>query len=411
MIYRIFISITFLSFFAIACSTGSDTQMYDVNISTSPTEAGTVTPSDTTIEKGTRLNLQAEANSEFLFSHWSGDIDSTSSNPLSIMADQDYSLIANFEKKSYQLTVNTTGDGTVSEEIVQQKFTDYDHGTVVELRAIPGTAYEFVEWTGDLVSTDNPKTIVIDEPKTVTAHFSVKNDKAAFKVNVDWEAIGQSPQKRSTKNLSFNTSITHFGARLVYPNQNAAFAQSVEKVTADSLGVITMEVPPADSARLLVAAVQYDGNDNKLLKMGVLEDLIIQSGESYEWTVNDITWSDPLWIPADSLAADYESGSFTVDKNNEQFEFYFLVKDPFYPFANPSQDNYLIRLNGTGGNSGYENGYRIMRQVVENSTVGTANSEQYDNFYPYLVSELFQLPTEGSRYVVYEKGSFTVNWE
>lgn len=402
------IPIFLLSLFTISCSTGNDTQMYDISISTLPSEAGTVSPADTSIEEGTQLNLKADANSEFLFSHWSGDIDSTSDNPLSLTGDQNYYLTANFLKKTYQLILNTNGDGTVSQEVVQQKSTEYDHGTVVELKATPGTAYEFTEWTGDLNSTDNPKTIVIDEPKTVTANFSVKNNKAAFKVNVDWEAVNQTAQKYTSNSAS---TITHFGARLVYPKQNAAFAQSVKKVTEDSAGVITMEVPPADSARLLVAAVQYDGSNNKLLKMGVLEDLNIQSGESYEWGVDDITWSNPFWKPADSLANDYESGSFTVNKDKEQFEFYFLVKDPFYPKAAPSLDNYLIRLNGTGGNSGYENGYRIMRQVVENRNVGTANSELYDNFFPYLKSELFQLPTEGSRYVVYEKGSFTVNWE
>lgn len=407
----LYLSIFLLSLFAISCSTGSDTQMYDVNISTSPSEAGTVSPADTSIEEGTQFNLQAEANSEFLFSHWSGDVDSTSDNPFSLTVDQNYSLTANFIKKSYQLSVNKNGDGSVSQEVVQQKTTEYEHGTVVELKATPGTAYEFTEWTGDLNSTDNPKTIVVDEPKTVTANFSVKNNKAAFKVNVDWEAVNQSAQKYTAKSSSSASSITHFGARLVYPDQNAAFAQSVEKVTADSAGVITMEVPPADSARLLVAAVQYDGSNNKLLKMGVLEDLTIQSGKSYEWGVSDITWSNPFWKPADSLANDYESGSFTVSKDKEEFEFYFLVKDPFYPKADPSLDNYLIRLNGYGGNSGYENGYRIMRQIAENPNVGTANSELYDNFYPYLKSELFQLPTEGSRYVVYEKGSFTVNWE
>ncbi len=407
----LFISACILGFLIISCSTGSDTQMHNISVSASPSEAGKVTPADTTIEEGKQFSLQADANGEYLFTHWSGDIDSTSDNPLSLTADRDYSMTANFEKKSYKLTVNTIGDGSVSQKVIQQKTTDYDQGTVVELKATPSNAYAFIEWTGDLNSTDNPKTIVIDEPKTVTANFSVKNNKAVFKVNIDWEAVNQTANKYTSNSLSSTSSINYLGARLIYPKQNAAFAQSVEKVTADRAGVITMEVPPADSARLLVAAVQSDGSNNKLLKMGVLEDLTIQSGKSYEWDVNDINWTEPFWKPADSLANDYESGSFTLNKDKERFEFYFLVRDSFYPKANPSLDNYLIRLNGYGGNSGYENGYRIMRQIAENPNVGTANSEQYNNFFPYLKSELFQLPTEGSRYVVYKKGSFTINWE
>lgn len=411
MRHLLFLSIFLLSFFAISCSTGSDPQMYDVNVSALPSSAGIVSPADTTIEEGRRFNLTAEANNEYVFTHWSGDIDSTSDNPLSFIVDQNYSIKANFIKKSYQLTVNKDGDGSVTETVVQQKATEYEHGTVVELKATPGTAYEFTGWTGDLNSTDNPKTIVVDEPKTVTANFSVKSSKAAFKVNVDWQAINQSANKYNSNSMSTTSTITHFGARLVYPKQNAVFAQSVEKITADSNGIITMEVPPADSARLLVTAVHYDGSNNKLLKMGVLEDLTIESGKSYEWGINDITWSDPFWKPADSLATDYETGSFTVNKDKDKFEFYFLVRDPFYPKADPPLESYLIRLSGYGGNSGYENGYRIMKQVADNPSVGTADTTQVDNFYPYLKSEMFQLPSEGSRYFVYEKGSFRVIWE
>jgi uncharacterized repeat protein (TIGR02543 family) len=382
---------------------------YTVSVSMNPSDAGSLSLSDTTVEGGKEIELQATSDNEYQFSGWTGDIESTD-NPYSLTVDRDYDITANFEKKSYKLTVNIEGAGTVAENIIQQKPTEYDHGTVVELKATPQTGYLFTDWTGDLNTTDNPKTIVLDEPKTVTAHFNVKSDKAALKINVDWNNIG------TTKNKLFKTevsdSITHFGARLVYPKQNAVFTQSVAKITADSMGLITMEVPPADSARLLVAAVYFDGkSNNKLINMGVLDELTIDQGQSYEWNVTDINWTEPFWKPADSLASDYENGAFTIDKNKEKFEFYFLVRDPYYPAPDPSLSNYLIRLNGFGGNSGYENGFRIMRQILENPDVGTANQATYNNFFPYLKSEMFQLPSGGPRYVVDKKGTVTINWE
>ena len=44
-------------------------------------------------------------------------------------------------------------------------------GTIVELTAIPNVKWEFKEWAGDLTGTDNPKEIIWDNSKTITAIF------------------------------------------------------------------------------------------------------------------------------------------------------------------------------------------------------------------------------------------------
>ena len=50
--------------------------------------------------------------------------------------------------------------------------TDYNSGTIVELTAEPTGDWEFVEWTGDISSTENPVQITIDEAKTVKVKFT-----------------------------------------------------------------------------------------------------------------------------------------------------------------------------------------------------------------------------------------------
>ncbi len=168
-----------LVFTVISCSDGNedstpasdDTELYDVSVTQSPSEGGTVAPSDTTIEEGDQLTLEAEPEGEFNFTHWDGDIDSTSDNPLSITVDKDYSITANFTIKKYTLDVNTEGEGSVKEKVVQQKSTDYESGTVVELTAEPAETHNFVEWKEDITGNDNPVQLTVDSPKEVTAKF------------------------------------------------------------------------------------------------------------------------------------------------------------------------------------------------------------------------------------------------
>ena len=48
---------------------------------------------------------------------------------------------------------------------------EHIEGTIVELTATPNVEQEFKEWAGDLTGTDNPKEIIWDNSKTITAIF------------------------------------------------------------------------------------------------------------------------------------------------------------------------------------------------------------------------------------------------
>ena len=81
-------------------------------------------------------------------------------------------LTAVFVKKQYPLTIEIEGEGTVKEEVIKQGLaTDYNSGTIVELTAEPTGDWKFVEWTGDITSTENAVQITIDNAKTVKARF------------------------------------------------------------------------------------------------------------------------------------------------------------------------------------------------------------------------------------------------
>ncbi|MEC8615225.1 MAG: hypothetical protein VXY18_01810 [Bacteroidota bacterium] len=112
-------------------------------------------------------------------------------------------LQANFKKKTYPLTVNISGNGSVKEEIVStSKSTDYEVGTTIRLTPIPiADETIFLKWAGDLTGDDSPVEITVDQPKTVTATFEfavyngvvgkwkVKKEKAGTSKNFDIDYI------------------------------------------------------------------------------------------------------------------------------------------------------------------------------------------------------------------------------
>jgi len=68
---------------------------------------------------------------------------------------------------SFGLTINTIGNGSVSQEKLDDK--------TVRLTAQPGTNYKFINWGGDASGTQNPIEIVLDANKSVTANFDVED--------------------------------------------------------------------------------------------------------------------------------------------------------------------------------------------------------------------------------------------
>jgi hypothetical protein len=162
----------FLSFlFVISCT--KDPIIYTLTTSANPYDGGTVSPTTKQYEEGETATINATPAAEYLFQSWSGATGSSSSTSLVMSSDK--SVTANFVKKKYALTVEIEGEGTVDEKVIKAgAATDYNSGTVVELTANPSAEWLFVEWTGDLTGSENPKQITIDKAKSVTAVFVKK---------------------------------------------------------------------------------------------------------------------------------------------------------------------------------------------------------------------------------------------
>ena len=145
---------------------------------TTSTEGGSViTPGEvtSTYNKGTEVELVAEAEEGYHFVEWTGSVGALADvkdATTTIIIDGDYSITANFIAV-YDVNISSTSGGSVNTP-GEGTFT-YDEGTVVNLVAAPLSGYRFINWTGNVDTIANVNfastTITMNDHYSITANF------------------------------------------------------------------------------------------------------------------------------------------------------------------------------------------------------------------------------------------------
>jgi hypothetical protein len=113
-----------------------------------------------------QVSLTATAGKGATFTGWSGDGYSPN-NQITILMDGNKTLAANFSNRA-TLQVFVRGAGSV-DGIADQG--SYALGASASLTAAPASGWEFSHWSGDVSSTQVATSVVMNEPKVITAHF------------------------------------------------------------------------------------------------------------------------------------------------------------------------------------------------------------------------------------------------
>jgi hypothetical protein len=181
--------------------------VYELNISS--TGGGEVTiPSEGTLtyDKGTAVDLVAEAEEGYHFVNWTGDVDTianVNAATTTITMNGDYEINANFIAipiVQYDLTISSTVGGSVTTP--GEGAFPYDEGTVVDLVAEAEEGYHFVNWTGD-----------VDTIANVNATATTITMNSDYEINANFEQI---PPEQST----LTTSST-VGGSVTTPGEGA----------------------------------------------------------------------------------------------------------------------------------------------------------------------------------------------
>lgn len=312
---------------------GGESPSYNVSVNVSPSEGGSVSTADTTVEEGEEVEIHANASDNYNFTHWDDDVDSSDANPLSLTVDQDYSVAANFKLKSYQLTVKTEGQGSVTEEVLEQKSKEYEHGTVVELVANPSENWKFVKWKGAITGSENPAEVTVESPKEVTAVFAKKE--YTLTVETDGEgAVAEEVVQQKSSNYEAGTvvELTANAAKGWYFNEWSGS----ESISGSSSNPLEVTVDKEKTATALFLRETYElsvsneGNgtvskipDQQTYKYNETVKLEANPADGYqfkEWKGDISSTENPVNVTVNtdkSITAVFEKATYKLTVNTE----------------------------------------------------------------------------------------------
>ena len=128
-----------------------------------------------TFSWGTLVTLEAVPDAGYEFSGWSGDL-SGNENPTAISIDSDKMVDVGFAENSVAYILALTGNryGRVKVDGVERTLPwsgEFAVNSEVALEAVPDAGGEFDSWSGDLVGSENPTTILLDAAKAIDVRF------------------------------------------------------------------------------------------------------------------------------------------------------------------------------------------------------------------------------------------------
>ena len=169
------------------CDMGAyEVQAYNLTITNVGNGVVSASPNKVTFTYGEEVTLTANAEPGWTFTSWSGDGSGTT-NPLTVIIQDDTNIIATFTQNEYTLTVNVNPASSGSAMVNPVKIT-YHYGDVVTLTPVAEAGWIFAGWGGDASGITNPLTVTIQHDTSITASFT--QDEYTLTVNVSPASSG-----------------------------------------------------------------------------------------------------------------------------------------------------------------------------------------------------------------------------
>jgi len=321
---------------------------YTLTVNTDGNGSVAKDPDQATYTYSATVQLTADPDPGWSFSHWTGDL-TGSTNPNSIIMTEDKTVTAHFTQDEYTLTVNTDGNGSVVKNPDQAT---YVYNTNVQLTANPGPGWSFSHWTGDLTGNTNPNSIIMTEDKTVTAHFT--QDEYTLTVNTDGNgSVVKNPDQATyvydtsvqlTANPDPGWSFSHWTGDLTgSANPDSIIMTEDKTVTAHfTQGEHTLDFANQD----IVGSGTISGTyTDTYLSDNTYEEIeeVHSRGKSnksyleHKWTI-DVIGGETVTF--------YVEAYYSPNSEGDDFEFSYSTDDQTY--------TYMLTVDKTAETSGYQ---------------------------------------------------------
>ncbi len=158
-------------------------------------------------DEGEEVVVTATPADGWYFEEWTGDHEGTDEE-ITIIMDEDKEITANFESHFNTLTIDAVGNGSVEVdgmEVDTPYEEEYEHGTEVEIEAVPDDGWYFDIWTGDHEEIDKEITITMDGEKDLTAKFGELLDHL---LTIDIEGEGTTVPRRGRHPYNDGEDVT-----------------------------------------------------------------------------------------------------------------------------------------------------------------------------------------------------------
>ena len=177
---------------------------YTISASASPAAGGSVSGAGTK-DYNSSVTVTASANNNYQFVNWTeGGTQVSTSASYTFTCTGTRTLVANFELKSYNVTVSAGTGGTVSGG------GSYAYNTTATVYAAPFTGYQFTNWTEGttVVSTSATYSFTVTKARTLVANFVVSSTNTSGGLLV-WLPLNGNIINRGLSNLKFSIASTN----------------------------------------------------------------------------------------------------------------------------------------------------------------------------------------------------------
>lgn len=226
---------------------------YELHTSVSPEGAGVISvePEMAAYKAGKEVSLSATKNFGYVFSGWQVNGENVStSNPFVLTIDGDKQVSAIFEAiPTYTVTTKVTNDADLTLGSItlspNENSNKYEEGDEITATAETSRILNFMNWEDG--TTNNPRSITVDQDMTITANYEIQDFIAVFDASsVNRYTYDESPFAAdlvwdNDRNASCCIVKTSDGS-VVYSNDGKSVGSAGTPVVRDRTGVVISNI-------------------------------------------------------------------------------------------------------------------------------------------------------------------------